>query len=211
MPSGRADVPKYQVSYADGTSIAQTEAEVRQWLDIRDLSEWKRLVAAAKNGFEYLRSRLDGSCNNVNYDCQEMWKVLKLVKAFDPPFAAGNLTQDLCKDLTEIRPLRGMGDQLLRELPTYLSAAQGFTIDHSDAKAFTEGVLGWWANNGTKFPVWAEAAQIVFSFTPNSAAAERVFSLLKLFFGDDRVLALGDVIQDTLMLNYNQRKAGHAE
>ena len=72
-----------------------------------------------------------------------------------------------------------MGDKLLQELPAYLSAAKGFTVDHHDTKAFTEGVLGWWASNGTKFPTWAEAARTVFSFTPNSAAAERVFSLLK--------------------------------
>eukprot|EP00966_Prymnesium_polylepis_P331736 7387307-Prymnesium_polylepis.1 len=66
-----------------------------------------------------------------------------------------------------------MGDKLVRELPAYLSAAKGFTVDHQDTKAFTEKVLGWWATHGTKFPTWAEAARIVFSFTPNSAAAER--------------------------------------
>ena len=76
---------------------------------------------------------------------------------------------------------------------------------------FHRGGLGWWANNGTKFPTWAEAAQIVFSFTPNSAAAERVFSLLKLFFGDDRDSSLSDMIQATLMLKYNKRATGHAE
>eukprot|EP00966_Prymnesium_polylepis_P168923 3905412-Prymnesium_polylepis.1 len=38
--------------------------------------------------------------------------------------------------------------------------------------------------HSSKFPAWAEAARIVFSFTSNSAAAERVFSLLKIFFTD---------------------------
>ena len=47
--------------------------------------------------------------------------------------------------------------------------------------------------------------------TPNSAAAERVFSLLKLFFGDARDTSLSDLIQSTLMLNYNKRATGHAE
>ena len=72
------------------------------------------------------------------------------------------------------------------------------------------GVLAWWASNGSKFPAWAAAARIVFSFTPNSAAAERVFSLLKLFFGDTRMSALADLIQASLMLRYNQRKVGLA-
>ena len=71
-------------------------------------------------------------------------------------------------------------------------------------------MLGWWATHGTKFPTWAEAARIVFSFTPNSAAAERVFSLLKLYFGDARDSALADMLQATLMLIYNKRATGHA-
>eukprot|EP00966_Prymnesium_polylepis_P117287 2710307-Prymnesium_polylepis.1 len=37
--------------------------------------------------------------------------------------------------------------------------------------------------------------QIVGSFTPNSAAAERVFSLLKHMFGDTQMQALADMIQ----------------
>ena len=72
-------------------------------------------------------------------------------------------------------------------------------------------MLRWWATYGTKFPTWAEAAQIVFSFTPNSAAAERVFSLLKLQFGHARDSALADMMQATLMLMYNERACGHAE
>ena len=56
--------------------------------------------------------------------------------------------------------------------------------------------------------------QIVGSFTPISAAAERVFwlfSLLKLMFGDmQQMSALADMIQAALMLKckYNQRKVG---
>ena len=83
-------------------------------------------------------------------------------------------------------------------------------MDHKDVKVFTESVLNWWATHGSKFPAWAEAAQIVFSFTPNSAAAERVFSLLKLFFSEVRDLPLADVVQATLMLRYNKRKVGIA-
>ena len=49
--------------------------------------------------------------------------------------------------------------------------------------------------------------QIVGSFTPNSAA-ERVFSMLKLMFGDTQMKALMDMIQAALMLKYNNRKVG---
>ena len=63
-------------------------------------------------------------------------------------------------------------------------------VDHKDVKVFTKSVLSWWASHSSKFPAWAEAARILFSFTPNSAAAERVFSLLKIFFTDVRDSAL---------------------
>ena len=50
--------------------------------------------------------------------------------------------------------------------------------------------------------------RIVRSFTPNSAAAERVFSLLKDMFGDQQMTALADMIQAALMLKYNKRVVG---
>jgi hypothetical protein len=139
-----------------------------------------------------------------------MWETLRLVRAFDPSFAHTSLTEDMTRDLKQITPLRKMVPQLLKELPDYLSAVRGFTIDHKDVHLFTKGVLEWWASNRSKFPAWATAARIVFSFTPNSAGAERVFSLLKVFFGSERDTALADVIQSTLMMHYNKRSVGHA-
>ena len=54
----------------------------------------------------------------------------------------------------------------------------------------------------------ADAARIVFAFTPNSAAAERVLSLLKAMFGDLQMETLADIIQTALMLRINKRKVG---
>ena len=55
---------------------------------------------------------------------------------------------------------------------------------------------------------WALAMRIVGSFSPNSAVAERVFSLLKSMYGDEQMSALADMIQTALMLKYNQRAVG---
>ena len=41
-----------------------------------------------------------------------------------------------------------------------------------------------------------------------SAAAERVFSMLKAMFGDQQMETLADIIQTALMLRYNQRTVG---
>ena len=70
---------------------------------------------------------------------------------------------------------------------------------------FTESVLVFWRRNWRKFPTWAKAASIVFSMTPNSAGAERVFSFLKLMFGDTRTTALAGLIEGSLMLKYNKQ------
>ena len=51
-------------------------------------------------------------------------------------------------------------------------------------------------------------AQIIFAFTPNSAAAERVFSMLKAMFGDQQMETLADIIQTALMLRINKRRVG---
>ena len=68
--------------------------------------------------------------------------------------------------------------------------------------------MEFWAKNRDKFPTWSKAARIIFSLSPNSAACERVFSLLKLFFGEQQDSSLDDQIEVALMLAYNGRSLG---
>ena len=51
-------------------------------------------------------------------------------------------------------------------------------------------------------------AQITFALSPNSASSERVFSLLKLYFGEQHDSSLSDMIETALMLAYNERRLG---
>ena len=44
--------------------------------------------------------------------------------------------------------------------------------------------------------------------SPRTATVERVFSMLKLMFGDAQMSSLMDMIQAALMLKYNGRKIG---
>ena len=97
---------------------------------------------------------------------------------------------------------------LKRELPAYLSKCAGTAFDHNDVDEFTKGVLLFYKNHSAEFPTWALAMRIVGSWTPNSAAAERVFSLLKAMFGDEQLSALVDMIETALALKYNERKVG---
>ena len=179
--------------------------EAVQAVDVRELAEWQRLSAAAKAGIEYLRKRLTGECDRI-YDCSQMYEMLRLVQVFDPSFAAQFATPAWVDALSSIPPLEPLVEKLKEELPEYLVKCQGVSYDHGDVAAFTDAVLLFWANNGSKFPTWARAMQIVGTFTPSSAAAERVFSMLKLMFGHLQASSLADMIQAALMLRYNKRR-----
>ena len=146
------------------------------------------IVAGTTPAFAYLESRLTGECGPV-YSCKHSYLICELAQLFDPSYIAANvITAEFVARLDEIVPFGarpGLVEELQRDLPLYVAAARGFSIDHSDINAFTEGVLGWWKNHDGEVGVWADAAQIVFAMSPSSAAAERVFSLLKTLFGSD--------------------------
>ena len=67
-------------------------------------------------------------------------------------------------------------------------------------------MLLWWRNNKSELKAWSAAARIMFALTPNSAACERVFSLMKSMFTDEQLSCLGDKLQGSLMLRYNKRQ-----
>jgi hypothetical protein len=54
--------------------------------------------------------------------------------------------------------------------------------------------------------MWWEAACLVVLVQPSSAAAERVFSLLKNFWSVQQTCSLSDTIRASLFLAYNKRE-----
>ena len=135
---------------------------------------------------------------------------MELFQVFDPAFAARNLTEEWLKALANNRAFKvhQLNAQTKVELPAYLAACQSFKVVEDDVEQYTSEILGFWANNQSKFPTWALAARMVFALTPNSAACERVFSLLANFFGDQQEHTLADEICGALMLAYNKRSVG---
>lgn len=138
------------------------------------------------------------------------------LQVFDPAVAKkegddlnASFVLDAFKDVppfVEHDLLKGMSE----EVHKYAKAAEKFecTAEKSDLKEYTKQVLKFWAEHHEQFPTWARAARIVFSLSPNSAACERVFSLLKNFFGVQQHSSLADQIQNALMLAYNKRAIG---
>ena len=125
--------------------------------------------------------------------------------------AAAHLTPSFVDELCAAIPaISGFSDALKTELDAYkLAASNAATLDqHNSVALYTEGVLKFWRNQGTKMPAWRKVAKIVFTITPNSASSERAFSLFEAMFGKDQDLALADLIQGSLMLRYNKRSVG---
>jgi len=133
--------------------------------------------------------------------------------ALDPPCVAEHeaaINSAPVRELALVVPLameRGGGllADLERDLPLLLAAAHGLTADHGSVDDFTESALGWYKNHSGEVGAWAEVPLIVLSFTPSSAAAERVFSssplpslsgvsLLKALFGSNQDMALANNI-----------------
>jgi hypothetical protein len=63
-----------------------------------------------------------------------------------------------------------------------------------------------WKSIASEVEAWSEAARIAFAMAPNSAGAERVFSLLKILFGSNQGTSLSDYIRGSIMLRYNNTR-----
>ena len=205
---------KYKEKYVEKMSIE----ELKKLMKIISAAEKKALkaeiVAAAKKAFDYLKDRCEGRCDKP-YDCSHFMKVCEMIRVFDPAKATElNCNREWVQAMAKVvRPFAAEAghidvDAMVKELPLYKTLAKTATFDRSDIGAYTKQVLLWWANNKGELPAWAKAAQVVFAFTPNSAACERVFSLLKLLFGPQQSCTLADTIQASLLKRYNDKKRG---
>ena len=88
---------------------------------------------------------------------------------------------------------------LKAELPVYLAAAEDVNVLNEEQK------VEWWHRQEERLPRWATAVKQVLLIQPSSAAAERVFSILKASFNEQQDCALVDYIQASVMAQYNKR------
>ena len=214
----------YNIKYQDGVEETMDLLTLRPHLEAYgiELRAWS--VKSILGAYDYLERRLTGNCASP-YDCRASYLVCELARLFDPSFAAENdadINEAWVRRLSDIAPIEnyGQGDadnaddeelsfvsQLCRDLPLCLVAAKGFTCNHGDVDEFTEAVLNWWKNHGGEVGVWAVGAQIVFALSPNSAAAERIFSQMKDMFDAKQAKALADILQASMLLRYHKRMA----
>ena len=210
------DEKVFKVAYDDDDDEEELgEGEIMGLLDVYGDGLHQRVIDAILPAFDYLENRLTGQCQ-AQFDCTHSYAICRVLRLFDPSYVAeheATIDSASVRELALVVPLAmERGGELLtdleRDLPLLLAAAHGFTADHGSVDNFTESVLGWYKNHSSEIVAWAGASLIVFLFTPSSAAAERVFSLLKALFGSDQDVALADYIQGSMMVRYNGTKRG---
>ena len=87
---------------------------------------------------------------------------------------------------------------LKTELPQYIAACAGVDPSYDVCK--------FWHTHVDTLPHWSAAAAKVAVVQPSSAAAERAFSILKRSFSDCQTGALQDLLETSIMLQFNDRK-----
>ena len=92
---------------------------------------------------------------------------------------------------------------LKEQLPSMLIA-----LEDIDASVMTDiEILKFWfqQRNRAAIKMWHDTFIKIAVVTPNSAAIERVFSVLRRMFNDQQESALADYLQIAVMLVYNKR------
>lgn len=201
--------PGFKVYYpSDKTSEDLEEDEIRSVLDIRGLPERATIIERLNPVFDYLESRITGNCQ-ASYSCDHMYQICTAARCFNPAFAAQHLNAPMVDELAVISSLPHFVNftNLKNELPFYLVAAKEFgPIPTDDVENFSKMVLTFWRHAPNDISSWKEAARLVFCLTPNSAACERVFSLLASMFDSAQDNAFADFLQASLLLRCNATK-----
>ena len=66
-------------------------------------------------------------------------------------------------------------------------------------------VKEWWVSMREKLPGFFQVLHVILTHTPNSAAAEHLFSILNNLFGSKQTCSRADYIEFSLMKQFNEQ------
>jgi len=162
-----------------------------------------------------LEERITGNCQQV-YDYSHNYRMYKALRLFDPARACElqMTTADLDAVFTELPQLGKIilpgpfRAALYADFPQYMARAAMFTTSRGSISDFTGDVLKFWKQHRSELNgTWSIATRVVFSISANSAASERVFSIMKRMYGkhSGRDNSLGEQVSTSIKLAYNHR------
>lgn len=202
----------YQVQYeVDNTIEDLEEEEIRHLIIVKDHPERRDIQDVLNVAFDYLEDRITGTCRVSSYSCAHMYTVCRLSQLFNPAYAINFLDPSQVEELLHVvKPLAKHIDvaRFKAEVPAYLATARNApSIDMNDVQTFSKQILQFWNNTSkAELSEWRKAATIMFAMSPNSAACERVFSLLENMFSEQQDHLLADALEAALMMRYNDRQ-----
>ena len=123
-------------------------------LIVRNLPERNTICDALMPGFDYLEKRITGTCES-QYSLVDMYELCRVVRAFDPTFAATHVDSAFVDGMSAITPLRALGmlSDLKQQLPQYLSAAASApSMDQSSVEDYSTAILAWRRTHQAAFP-----------------------------------------------------------
>ncbi len=174
-------------------AVATKLADANAHLDVNNLeAQARRSVRPGINWF----------LRKFNVQLRPLLEVFKYVRYFCP--VQVQMLRPAAAAIEELRRLPFLDDPatitgLQDELPAYLAACDGCN-DLSDVEK-----VDWWKDHTQELPFWSKAVKKVLLLQVSSAAAERVFSLLKAAFSAQQESSLSDYLQASVMLRFNHR------
>ena len=126
-------------------------------------------------------------------------KAFKAARLFDPHFISKTKPGSI--PLTSLSTISFITEPVLsnlkQEFPQYVAAVEDISSDLD--------VVLFWKQHANNIPNWKEVAAKLLLLQPSSAAAERVFSLLKNTFGEQQLNSLEDYLEASLIIQYNSK------
>ena len=175
---------------AVATNICCTTTDHSDHSAVQQLINYGKLCI--KPGFNYFVDKFQGELSSS----VEIFKVAQLFI----PSKISELVL-LSDDLDQLKVIPFLKENVLKsmkeELSTYISKATGVNVSIN--------VLEWWGKHSDELVSWASLVKDMVLVQPSSAAAERVFSMLRNSFCPKQYHSLQDYVQCSLMLQYNDR------
>ena len=112
-------------------------------LHVRDLSERTAICDALAPGFEYLESRINGTCD-AQYSLVNMYALCRAARAFDPSFAKDHVDAAFVDSMSVITPLNALGmlSDLKQQRTQYVTAAANApAYDKGSVADYSNGIL----------------------------------------------------------------------
>ena len=183
-----------------------TAAGQRQYPNVRAQAQRlgtteQEVAALRKIGNDGVRPGIDFFLRKFNVELYDVVRAFKAAR-----YACPMKVQELRPTPEEVNALRAFPfldsneiiTNLQKERPHYLTEAKDVELQEGEQ-------LRWWFDHSNHLPHWSTAVKLLALVQPSSAAAERIFSLLRAAFNDQQERALEDNLEASVMLAYNHR------